>query len=119
MSGISKYINENNTYVKVILTAGLLIGAISTIANIINNYPNWIKPKIVIQELNLANGFCKMIINGKQRELIGDSTISAGGDWGVKFGLKPVQYADAEDEYETVELVKNGMVYEILAKKVA
>jgi hypothetical protein len=37
----------------------------------------------------------------------------------VKFGLKPVQYADAEDEYETVELVKNGMVYEILAKKVA
>jgi len=110
---IGKYFNENNKYIKYLLFAGVFLGTISTIVGVVNTLPNWIKPKVKVSGIDYDKGIAQIEINGKIRELIGDATLTAGGDWGVKFG-----YDTTSDKYETVELIKNGMVYEIIDKKI-
>lgn len=110
---IGKYFNENNKYIKYLLFAGVFLGTISTIVGVVNTLPNWIKPKVKVSGIDYDKGIAQIEINGKIRELIGDATLTAGGDWGVKFG-----YDTTSDKYETIELIKNGMVYEIIDKKI-
>lgn len=114
---LSKYIDENNTYIKAILTIGVLVGAVTAIASLLTTIPNIIKPKIKILSVDFDNGFCKLEVNGIPKEVYGDSVVSATGNWGIRFGHSSINPDSANLQYETVELIKNDMVQEVLAKK--
>lgn len=117
MQAVAKYINSDNTYVKIIITIGAIAVAASAIANIISIYPNLRPPKISIKKVDYETGYCQLTINGKERELFGNSTLNAGGDWGVRFGTKLVSANSSIYNYDAIELVKNEKVQEIISKK--
>jgi len=110
---VLKYIHKDNKYIQVIATLGLIAVAGISIINAINVWPNIVTPKVIIASVNFEDGYALLNIKGKPMELYGDSTVSAGGDWGVRFGVTNRQ----NPEYDTVELVKNGIVKQILTKK--
>lgn len=114
---MNKYLKEDSPWMKGFVLLGSVALTISAIATVIMMYPNIRTPKVTVKDVDYEKGFAKLTIDGKDAELIGDSTMGAGGDWGVKFGTGPSNDNQMADEYETIELIQHGMVKKILAKK--
>ncbi len=74
-----------------------------------------IKPSVTVKEIDYDLGVAKLIVAGKEKMLYGFSTISAGGEWGIRFGNSGVD--GDHDNFDTLQLVKNQIVYEWLAIK--
>lgn len=98
---------------KIILKAVAFATVITALAGayffVVNNV--W-KPKIVILDADLNNGFATLKLPfGKIIKINGSSEFLIKGDWGVKFGtiLK-----DGKQSYENIQLLKKGMVVEYL-----
>jgi energy-converting hydrogenase Eha subunit A len=116
ISRITKYIDENNTYVKVLITIGVIAAAVASISSLVVTIPNLIKPKIKIISVDYEDAVCTLTINGKERKLYGNSTVYAGGSWGIRFGTQ-IPSGQEDSSYDSIELVKDERVIDYLDKK--
>ncbi len=108
---ISKVLDKYGNHVKALSTVAIVITSLLGIAGGYLWYRSNIwRPKIEIISSDFKNAVCKLRINGTERMLYGNATLAAGAAWGVRFGTTD---AGPIDQYNTIELVKNDMVYEI------
>jgi hypothetical protein len=111
---IERVLGKYDSHVKLLSTVAIVIGAVITIAGGYNWYrSNLWKPSVTITDVDFTNGVAHIIINGVQKTLYGNSVLAAGGLWGVQFGTTGL----GSGQYDTVELTKNSMVYDILKTK--
>ena len=98
---------------KTIISIAAIIGAITVIAGGYSYYLNnfWI-PTIEVVSIDFINGVAQVKHRGKVINIYGDAifNISNSSNWGVKFGVK-------KGNYESLQLVKNGMVVQYLKNK--
>jgi len=92
---------------KVLNTTVIVAVAISSLAGAYVVYKDFFRPKVQIESVNYNEGLAYLLINGKPRTLYSDAIISAGGDWGIRFGK------DAAGRLTRIELVKRNLVYEV------
>ena len=92
-----------------------VFGGISVIAGAVMLYKNnvW-SPKVEVISFDLPNGTAVVMINGIQQTMYGDDIVAAGGDWGVRLVADTI---NGVKTYDRIELVKNGLVQEILYKE--
>lgn len=111
---VSKYLNEENKYIKVLTVIGIIaVSTISIIQAIQFIQSNFWKPTITVKNVDFEKAIAQLTVNGNDQTLYGNTIMNASGDWGVQFGT-----TGAEDQtYSTLELIKNGMVYKILQTK--
>ena len=109
---LEQLFDENNKYIK-ILGVAVIVG--SGVGVLFGAYSYWKSniwhPVVDVIDVDFANAVAILNINGKQKTLYGNSVLAAGGQWGVRFGTTAAA-ADSFD-YNTIELVKNDMVYSI------
>jgi hypothetical protein len=101
------------TQKKIILKVVAFATVITALAGgyffLVNNV--W-KPKIVVLDVDLENGFASLRLPfGKIIEINGSSEFLVIGDWGVKFGTI---IKNGKQSYENIQLLKKGMVVEYL-----
>lgn len=111
---VEKYVNQENKYVKLLTISAIIIGSALAVINGIQFVVSYIwKPTIAIVSIDFDSAVAVLNINGTQKTLYGNSTLAAGGDYGVQFGT-----TGAETEtYDTLQLVKNGLVYNVIKTK--
>lgn len=108
---IERVFNDNNRYVRILSTAAIIVTSFIAIAGGYAFYMSNIwKPTVNVLEIDFDNAVCHLMINGKEKTLYGNSTLAAGGEWGVRFGTTG---AAMDAGYNTIELVKNELVYQI------
>lgn len=116
---INSALSGNNRYIKTIGTIAVVVTSIVAIGAGYNWYvSNVYKPKVKINSVDFENAVADIQIKGiwggyKQKFVYGNATIAAGGEWGVRFGTTNSGVND-DLSYNTVELTKNDLVYEIL-----
>lgn len=114
---IQSYIGKYDSHVRLLSTIAIVITSGLAIAGGYSFYKSNIwKPKVLIKDVDFDNGEANLNINGRNIMLRGNSVLNAGGVWGVRFGTNGV---DQTNYYESIELIKNDMVYEILKTKTA
>ena len=97
---------------EVIIKIAAAIGAVTVILGgysfYINNF--W-TPKVEIISVDFKSGIAQVKHRKKVIDIYGDATfqISKSGDWGIKFGSN-------KGNYESLQLVKKGMVVEYLKR---
>lgn len=112
---VDKYLSEKNKNVRVLTIVAVVITSIlAIIAGGEFILAHWV-PTLEIVSVDFQNGVCVLKIGSKQKTLIGDDTLFVKGAWGVRFGTTTGD--DDDQHYETVELVKDGMVYHTLATR--
>ena len=95
----------------------LKLAAVSTAAlavvNVYSFYRNNIwHPKIIVNNVDFANGIANLTVNGKPFILRGDSLFLIDFDWGIKFGF--TYLPSGIRVYDRIEITKRGMVHEVL-----
>lgn len=98
--------------IKNIGTIAAVIGLISVSAGVYIFYKNnvWV-PKVSIDSIDWANGIATVFIGGKEKKLYGDTELSAGGNWGIRFSKDPDYNGRG---YSRIELLKDKRVFKIL-----
>lgn len=108
---IEKLLEKYRKHVKALSTIAIIITSSIAIAGGYLWYRSNIwKPSIEIISVDFPNAVCHLLINGKEKTIYGNATLAAGASWGVRFGT--TQIGDIY-QYDTIELVKEDMVYEI------
>ena len=110
-------INEkfNNT-TKQIIKIAAFVGAVTVIVSgysfYINNF--W-KPKVQVLSVDFNKGIAEVRVGNKNIFIYGDAVfeVSVGGEWGIKFGSTR---KGNEMIYDSLQLVKKGMVVEYLKR---
>jgi hypothetical protein len=72
-------------------------------------------PKIVVNDVDYANGKAKMTINGKPFILSGDSSYLIGFDWGIRFGTSFTN--SGKRYYDRIEILKRNMVHKVIRQR--
>jgi hypothetical protein len=72
-------------------------------------------PKIIVDEVDYANGKAKLIINGKRFILSGDSSYLIGFDWGIRFGTSFTN--TGRRFYDRIEILKRNMVHKVIRQR--
>ena len=112
---IQSYLGKYDSHVKLLSTIAIIITSGLAIAGGYSFYKSNIwKPKVLIKSVDFDNGEAQLIINGRNIALRGNSVLNAGAVWGVRFGTNG---QDQTNFYESIELIKNNMLYEILKVK--
>ena len=104
--------NISNTN-KIILSIAAIVGAITVIGGGYSYYMNnFYIPTIKVISIDFEKGIAKVQHKDKILNIFGDATfnVSVSSEWGVKFGLN-------KGQYESLQLVKNGMVVQYLKNK--
>lgn len=88
-----------------------ILGTATIITAVGGAYAFWrsniYRPKVKIASADYNKGVAALVINGKQKTLLDNQTLSAGGGWGVRFA--------SDDEMPSrIELVKNDLVYNVI-----
>lgn len=107
---IEKVMTKYGNHVKVLSTLAIVITSIVGIAGGYVWLKSVLRPKVEIISVDFPNAVCNLKINGVERVLYGNATLSAGAAWGIRFGTTQVMDIDM---YNTIELVKEDRVYEI------
>jgi hypothetical protein len=112
----NKLSNASNNLIKI----AAVVAAISAIAGGYSFYLNniWI-PSVKINSVDYAKGIAnisyKNVIGRTQNVIIyGDTTFILQGQWGIAFGTT---ITEKGSEYDRLEILKNGMVYNYVIKK--
>src|SRR5438105_2810889 len=85
-----------------------VILAITAIAGGISFYRNNIwRPTVKVINVNWDAQTATVLIGNKQKTLYGNSVLSAGAKWGIRFGF-------TNNNPDRVELVQDDLVYKIL-----
>ncbi len=112
---VDKILDKYGEHIKVLSTITTIALAILAIGNVYSFYRNSIwKPNVSVVSFDFDKANAVISIGGTNCMLYGNSTLNAGGDWGVRFGTVGL---DAGEGYDTIELVKNEMVFDILTYK--
>ena len=113
---IQRYLGKYDSHVKLLSTVAIIITSGLAIVGGYSFYKsNLWKPKVIIKNVDFNSGVANLVINGRTVTLYGNSILNAGSVWGVRFGTNGIE----NSYYESIELIKNGMVYEILKTKTA
>lgn len=95
---------------KIIVSVAAVVGALTVIGGGYSYYMNnFYVPTIKIISIDFVKGIAKVQHKSKVIDIYGDAifNISNSSNWGVKFGLN-------KGNYESLQLVKNGMVVQYL-----
>lgn len=102
---------DSKKALSVLSTTVVIAVAISSIAGAWTVYKNHIwRPTVNVEGVDYSSGIAQLIVGGKKKTLFGNSTVWAGGDWGVRFGMGP------DGKPNRIELVKSGMVHDTIIK---
>ena len=71
------------------------------------------KPKVTFIDADFDKVIAHVSIGGVTKTIYGNDVLSAGGNWGVRFGTTGI----GQSVYDTVETVNNGNVVDILKIK--
>lgn len=95
-----------------LLKAASIGAAVLGIVAVYNFYKNnlW-EPKIEVLSVDYDKGIAKLMINGREFILRGDSSYLIGFDWGIKFGYTP---KGASRQADRIEVLKRGMVHKVI-----
>jgi small basic protein len=94
-----------------IIKIAAVIGAITVIAGGYSFYLNnvW-KPKVSVISVDFIKGIAKVKVgHSKIVDIYGDAIFSIGGEWGIQLGK-------TNNLYDSIDLVKKGMVVEYLKR---
>jgi hypothetical protein len=95
---------------RILISVAAIIGAITVIGGGYSYYVNnFYIPTIKVISIDFAKGVAKVQHRNKVIDIYGDAifNISISNNWGVKFGMN-------KGSYESLQLVKNGMVVQYL-----
>lgn len=111
-------LNRNNKYIEALATIGVIIGVAIAAVTLWNTYETYFwRPKVTVLDVDFVNAVCHLTINGEAMTLYGSSVVNAGGSWGIQFGT--TLNNSGNQQYDTVELINNNMVYEYLTPPAA
>lgn len=118
MNLLNQKLAEGKVYVSktsdVIIKIAAFVGAITIIGGAYSYYLNNIwRPDVEIQTIDFQRGVAVVRVGNQVIDVFGDSTflIKSAGNWGIRFGTSKFN-----NDYDRLELVKNGMVVEYLKK---
>lgn len=95
-----------------LIKIGSVALAIVAIAGLRSFYINNLYvPKVTVKSTDYNNGKAVVVYKNNEISLIGDATYLISGSWGVRFGSTSV---DGDTNYDRIELLKSGMVYDYL-----
>ena len=98
--------------VRVLLQVAAISTAALAIYGIFSFYKNEIwHPHVVIQSVDYGNAVAKLLINGKEFVLRGDSEYLIGYNWGIKFGSTST---NGKRAYDRIEITNKGKVKTVL-----
>jgi hypothetical protein len=108
MVELKRSLNVLNTAIIVFTAASLAGGAYWFIKN------NLWRPKVSVINADYDKGVADISIKGKTKRLYINSTLWAGGDWGVRFGT--ITLPNGNQYPNRIELIRNNLVFETIAK---
>ena len=104
---VENLLEKNNRTIQVLGTIAIAItSAIAIAGGYTFVKSNFWTPSVRIVAVDFSAAKAHLVINGKEKILYGSSTLSAGGEWGVRFGT-----TGDNNMYNIIQLVKNEMVY--------
>ena len=110
-----KYLEKYNSHVKLLSTIAIIVTSAIAIAGGYAWYRSNIwEPTITVTSVDFTNAIAQLVINGRDVTLYGSDIMAAGGTWGVGFGTTTIGNGT---QYDTIQLIKNGMVYDVLNNK--
>jgi hypothetical protein len=111
---IEKYLEKYNSHVKLLSTLAIIVTSAIAIAGGYAWYKsNLWQPTVTVTSVDFTTAVAELVINGRAVTLYGNDTMAAGGTWGVAFGTTSL----GSTQYDTIQLIKNGMVYDVLNTK--
>ena len=111
MADLLTSVSNKSSFLSKFATVSLAIIAVVNLVNFLQN--NVWKPTIEVINVDYAKGVANLKINGRDFVLRGDSTYLIASNWGIKFGT--TFEANGNAPYNRIELMKNSMVYKIIA----
>ncbi len=111
MSDLLTSVSSKNSFLSKFATVSLAVIAVVNLINFLQN--NVWKPTIEVINVDYPKGVANLKINGRDFVLRGDSTYLIASNWGIKFGTTFDVGGNAP--YNRIELMKNNMVYKIIA----
>ena len=98
---ISRQLKTLGTVAAVILSITAIAGGYSFYRNNI-----W-QPKVSVVNVDWNNQTADVMIGKKRKQIFGNSNLSAGGKWGVRFGF-------TNGIANRIELIQDDLVYQVL-----
>lgn len=111
MSDLLTSVSSKSSVFSKVATISVMIIAFVNVVDFLKN--NVWKPTIEVINVDYAKGVANLKINGRDFFLKGDSTYLIASNWGIKFGT--TFEANGNAPYNRIELMKNSMVYKIIA----
>ena len=113
---IDKLLNRFQSHLKLFAALTTIALCVIAVGNVWTFYENYIYvPTVSVVSFDFENIVAQILINNKTTcTLYGNDLLYVGGAWGIRFGTTGLASAG---QYDTIELVKNGMVYNILQYK--
>jgi hypothetical protein len=100
---------------KYLLQIAGISAAIIALTNVYAYYKSNIwHPKVDVKDVDFKNGVAKVVINGKERTIKGDSPYFIANDWAIKFGY--TFKGDGQRVYDRIEITKRGSVDSVIKK---
>lgn len=100
---------------KYLLQIAGISAAVIALTNVYAYYKSNIwHPKVEVKSVDFKNGIAKVIINGKERTIKGDSPYFIAADWAIKFGY--TFRGDGQRVYDRIEITKKGAVDSVIKK---
>ena len=100
---------------KYLLQIAGISAAVIALTNVYAYYKSNIwHPKVEVKSVDFKNGVAKVIINGKERTIKGDSPYFIANDWSIKFGY--TFKGDGQRVYDRIEITKRGAVDSVIKK---
>lgn len=109
MEGNNIISKTSSVFVKLAGTATAVLAVIAVFTFYKNNI--W-KPTVKVVNVDYENGEAKLMVNGREFYLRGESSFLIGYDWGIKFGV--TVKSNGTRTYDRIELLKKGMVTHIV-----
>lgn len=72
------------------------------------------RPKVSVINADYDKGVADISVNGQTKRLYVNSTLWAGGDWGIRFGS--ITLSNGNQYPNRIELVRNALVFDTIAK---
>lgn len=109
MESVSSDIKQIAKHRRVIEWIVIIAGGFSVITGAYWFYRTniWI-PRITIKNVDYKNGTANITIEGIDKYLLNNYSLTAGGNWGIRFNGQTAGKPDR------IELVKNGITYRLL-----
>jgi hypothetical protein len=100
---------------KYLLQVAGISAAIIALTNVYAYYKSNIwHPRVEVKSVDFKNGIAKVIINGKERTIKGDSPYFIAADWAIKFGY--TFKGNGQRVYDRIEITKKGAVDSVIKK---